>query len=51
MTNIIIIYFTDCFKRNVGNMSEKMRYEEKRKSHTSPGMEKVQLANQQEQPV
>ena len=32
-------------------MSEKMSYEEKKKSHTSPGMEKVQLANQQEQPV
>ena len=28
---ITIIYFTDCFKRNVGNMSGKMSYEEKKK--------------------
>ena len=29
------MYFTDCFKRNVGNMSGKMTYEEKEKPYFS----------------
>ena len=44
-----LIVLKEMFEINC-KCQEKCHYEEKRKSHTSPGMEMVQLTNQQEQP-